>query len=605
MLGDGHPFSPRLVAGRYAILRELGRGGMGVVWLAEDRLIGRQVALKELRLPPGLSGPQHAAHLDRALREVRTAGRLNHPGVVTVYDVVTEAGAVHIVMELAQAPTLAELVAAEGPLDEDRVAGLALAVLDALRTAHAAGIVHRDVKPANIMVLPGDHAKLADFGIAQAMDDPGLTTTDGIMGSPGYMAPELFAGSSPAPASDLWSLGATMFHAVEGHSPFAKATTAATMHAIMSETPSLRRCQGPLAEVINGLLIRPVDERLTSGKAREMLLALTNGADQPTMAMIAPAEAAATVAGATTVIPVDATTARGAPAAGFPPPTTLPRPPWHDPTDPNTGPRGSGVAQRGDTWTAEDIRKSRRRRALLVGLIAVVVVAVLVPLLLFVNGQKPTPTAQSAPDRGTPVSTPGTPRTVASGGAPTTASTPGAPPTSGAGADATLAQQPVGATSGRGATSAAATPAPGGGAAPPPPPHYSLVPLTRYHEPNGYHYVTTPGHPPPAVNPAYVAEGTLGSLVATNVPGTGELWSCRFSGGHYVSQFLSLNAGCEGQTRIAALGWIFLNPPSNVPSAEIWRCATYVPNANSDYFVSLQSNCEGQHVDGPLGYLVE
>ncbi|WP_342717294.1 serine/threonine-protein kinase [Lentzea albida] len=194
----------RLVAGRYATIRELGRGGMGVVWLAEDRVIGRQVALKELR----------TTETERVLREARTAGRLNSPNVVGIYDVIVEHGVTYLVMELVEAPTLSEVMARRS-LTEDEVANIGLQTLNALEAAHAAGIVHRDVKPSNIMVLPDGRVKLADFGIARAMDDPGLTATGGIMGSPGYMAPELFAGKQPSPASDLWALGATMFHAVE------------------------------------------------------------------------------------------------------------------------------------------------------------------------------------------------------------------------------------------------------------------------------------------------------------------------------------------------------------------------------------------------------
>src|SRR5205807_5196299 len=145
--------------------------------------------------------------------------------------------------------TLAEEIA-RGALSEQRATELGLQVLSALRTAHAAGIVHRDIKPSNIMVLPGDRVKLTDFGIAQAVDDPSLTATGGIMGSPGYMAPELFHGDPPSPATDLWSLGATLFHVVEGRAPFQRDSTAATMHAIMYDDPRLHRCTGPLAAVI-------------------------------------------------------------------------------------------------------------------------------------------------------------------------------------------------------------------------------------------------------------------------------------------------------------------------------------------------------------------
>ncbi|WP_326956389.1 serine/threonine-protein kinase [Amycolatopsis sp. NBC_01286] len=263
----------RLVAGRYAISAELGRGGMGVVWRGEDQFLGRPVALKELATPPGAS----PTHLERVLREARTAGRLNHPGVVTVYDVVSEHGATFIVMELVIAPTLADVVGREGPLANDRVAALGLQVLSALESAHAAGIVHRDVKPSNIMVRPGDRVKLADFGIARAMDDPGLTQTGGVMGSPGYMPPELFAGAGPSPASDLWSLGATLFHAAEGRAPFQRTTTAATLHAIMYDRPVLERCRGPLADAVLGLLTQSTSDRLTAAGTRRLLESARTG----------------------------------------------------------------------------------------------------------------------------------------------------------------------------------------------------------------------------------------------------------------------------------------------------------------------------------------
>ncbi|UOX87100.1 protein kinase [Amycolatopsis sp. FBCC-B4732] len=269
----------RLVAGRYAISAELGRGGMGVVWRAEDQVLGRPVALKELATPPG-------TNLERVMREARTAGRLSDPGVVTVYDVVSEQGATFIVMELVVAPTLADVVGREGALANDRVAALGLQVLGALESAHRAGIVHRDVKPSNIMVLPGDRVKLADFGIARAMDDPGLTQTGGVMGSPGYMAPELFAGAGPSPAADLWSLGATLFHAAEGRAPFQRTTTAATLHAIMYDQPVLERCRGPLADAVRGLLTQSTSDRLTASGVRGLLeTARTAITDSPTQAV--------------------------------------------------------------------------------------------------------------------------------------------------------------------------------------------------------------------------------------------------------------------------------------------------------------------------------
>jgi tRNA A-37 threonylcarbamoyl transferase component Bud32 len=269
--------APRTVAGRYALLAELGRGGMGVVWRAEDRVIGRQVAIKELRLP---DGAEETVHSERVLREVRTAGRLNDPAVVTVFDVVSEHGATFIVMELVEAPTLSELVRRHGPLPAAQVAVIGQQVLTALQAAHEAGIVHRDVKPGNIMVAPNGRVKLTDFGIAQAVDDPRLTTSGMIIGSPAFMAPERVAGKEAVPASDLWSLGATLFFAVEGSMAFERPTTAATLHAIMSEVPYLTRIQGPLASAIMGLLIASPDARISATQAHH-LLALA-ASSQPT-----------------------------------------------------------------------------------------------------------------------------------------------------------------------------------------------------------------------------------------------------------------------------------------------------------------------------------
>ncbi|GDY29082.1 hypothetical protein GTS_07150 [Gandjariella thermophila] len=173
-----------MIADRYVLLAEIGRGGMGVVWRAEDRLIGRPVAVKELPVVPGPPEASGEA-AQRMLREVRASGRLNHRAVVTVYDAVWQDGRVHIVMELVEAPSVSELVRRTGPMPPRRVAALGLEILGALRQAHDAGIVHRDVKPGNIMVLPDDQgAKLADFGIAQVRGETQLTHAAGFGGDP-------------------------------------------------------------------------------------------------------------------------------------------------------------------------------------------------------------------------------------------------------------------------------------------------------------------------------------------------------------------------------------------------------------------------------------
>ncbi|MGW5050041.1 serine/threonine-protein kinase [Actinokineospora sp. NPDC004072] len=265
------PGNQRVIAGRYRVLNELGRGGMGVVWLAEDTTIGRHVAIKELHLPEGVPAAERMVFEERVLREARTAGRLNDPAVVTVYDVVQESGATYIVMELIQAPTLADVVRERGPLRSDAVARLAEQLLSALESAHQAGIVHRDVKPSNIMLAANGRAKLTDFGIAQSVDDPRLTTSGLLIGSPAYLAPEQLRGEQASAASDLWALGAVLFFAVEGYSPFERANTAATMHAILNEVPFLTRGSGALASVIAGLLNTHPQARLTAAQVRGLL----------------------------------------------------------------------------------------------------------------------------------------------------------------------------------------------------------------------------------------------------------------------------------------------------------------------------------------------
>jgi serine/threonine protein kinase len=224
----------RVVADRYVIVGELGRGGMGVVWRADDRVIGRQVALKEIQASSGSNA--------------RTAAELDDPRMVTVYDVLTDRDSTFVVMELVEAPTLADIMAAQGPLAADRVATIGLALLAVLEVAHGAGLVHGDVKPSNVMLLPGDRVKLADFGIAGAMD------------APGYRAPELVDAGTPGLVSDLWSLGATLFHAVEGRAP-----------SLRDEEPRLQLCQGPLTEVILGLLSQDPDRRWTPTEVRQAL----------------------------------------------------------------------------------------------------------------------------------------------------------------------------------------------------------------------------------------------------------------------------------------------------------------------------------------------
>jgi serine/threonine protein kinase len=263
----------RLVAGRYRLIRPLGRGGMGAVWLGEDQLAGRQVAVKELRPPAGVSEAEQDVFRRRALAEARSAARLTHPNAVTLYDVIPASpadDAVYLIMEYVDGATLGQVVEREGPLSEPRATGIALQMLMILDAAHALGIVHRDIKPANIMITAAGQVKLADFGIAHMVGGTRLTGS-GVIGTPAYMAPEQLQGLDITPAVDLWALGATLYDAVAGRNPFDRQTTAATFHAILMADLPPAPCGPPLGLVIAGLLIRDPAQRMSTQQARALL----------------------------------------------------------------------------------------------------------------------------------------------------------------------------------------------------------------------------------------------------------------------------------------------------------------------------------------------
>ncbi|MCW2939727.1 MAG: serine/threonine protein kinase, partial [Actinomycetia bacterium] len=180
----------RLIARRYRLGETVGRGGMGTVFAAHDELLGRDVAVKEVVLPFGLTDEERETQYKRTFREARTAARLGHPGVVTVYDVVEEDGRPWIVMELIQTRNLDQVIKQDGPLHWGRAASIGRQMLGALHAAHEAGVQHRDVKPSNVLLAEGDRAVITDFGIAHATGDVTLTTTGLVMGSPAYIAPE-------------------------------------------------------------------------------------------------------------------------------------------------------------------------------------------------------------------------------------------------------------------------------------------------------------------------------------------------------------------------------------------------------------------------------
>ena len=282
-----------LVAERYALREQIGKGGMGVVWRADDTLLKREVAVKEIRFPVELQAEEGQKVGARVLREARAAAQLNHSGAVSVYDVLQGENKAFIVMELVEAPTLDDIVKTDGPIDETRAAAVALELLDTLEAAHAQGIVHRDVKPANVMVASSGAVKLADFGIASVRDDPRLTASGMILGSPAYMAPEQANGSPGTPATDLWSLGATLFAAVEGHAPFEKANAIATLGAVLNDEVVFERAR-EIRPVIDKLLAKDPADRLTLPEARAAFARIADGD---------PAAAPTEVAAATPLVP--------------------------------------------------------------------------------------------------------------------------------------------------------------------------------------------------------------------------------------------------------------------------------------------------------------
>ncbi|MBQ1049715.1 protein kinase [Micromonospora sp. C51] len=265
-----------MIAGRYRLLDLVGRGGMGTVWRAEDELLHRQVAIKQVVLPAWLGGDELDQSRARTLREARTAARLNHPNVVRVYDVVAEADEPWIVMEYVPSRTLQDLLDADGPLSPQRTARIGLALLDALRAAHDAGVLHRDVKPANVLVADDGRVLLTDFGLAVFDDgDQTMTGPGTILGSPQYVAPERAAEGVSSEHADLWSLGATLHAAVEGRAPYARSTAMATLSALASAPPDPAPHAGPLSAVLAGLLRRDPAHRTDHAETRRRLLAAT------------------------------------------------------------------------------------------------------------------------------------------------------------------------------------------------------------------------------------------------------------------------------------------------------------------------------------------
>ena len=261
------------ISGRYRLRSEIGSGGMGTVWHAQDTLLQRAVAVKEIELPRAVAAEEREAIRKRVLREARAAAALNHPNAVTVFDVIEEDGKAFIVMECIAGRTLDEIVKSDGPLPDDRLTQITNDILAALELAHAAGIVHRDVKPANVMITDDGRTKLADFGIASVKDDPKITASGLILGSPSYMAPEQATHGESGPEADLWGLGATLYFAQEGVPPFDKQAPIPTLTAVVGEDPRPMEKTGALRPVIEALLAKDPTTRASARDVREMLAA--------------------------------------------------------------------------------------------------------------------------------------------------------------------------------------------------------------------------------------------------------------------------------------------------------------------------------------------
>jgi serine/threonine protein kinase len=258
----------RLAGGRCRIRSLLGRGGNGRVWLAEDELLCRPVALKQHLPSYAGSAEKSRAARARALNEACAAARVNHDGIIKIHDVVRDGSLLWIVMEPLVGRTLAETVTAEGPLPIDRVLDLALRLLAVLRAIHAESVIHRDVKPANVYLCDDGRVVLTDFGIACMAGHDEIYSPDGVLaGSPAYISPEQLRGVRPEPAADLFSLGATLFAAVEGRNAFDKGDVLATLTAVMEDAPAPCLRAGPLRPVIEGLLAKSPDQRLTAEQA--------------------------------------------------------------------------------------------------------------------------------------------------------------------------------------------------------------------------------------------------------------------------------------------------------------------------------------------------
>ncbi|MFC9292896.1 serine/threonine-protein kinase [Streptomyces sp. NPDC057011] len=387
----------KTLGGRYRVTTVVGRGGMGVVARAVDELLGREVAVKILRAYTDASAPELADLRTRMQREAQAAARIRHGGVVTVHDVTEEEGLPVIVMELVDGPSLDDVLAQRGPLEPREAAAIGARLMDALDAAHRAGVLHRDVKPGNVLLERGGRVVLTDFGIA-TMDASGdeamakLTRSGEIIGSMDYLPPERAQGQEPGPASDIWSLGMTLYAAVEGTSPFRRTSVWSTLSAIVTEPLPEPRRAGPLAPVLLALMAKDPQLRPTAEQARAMLEQVAAGSTPhpaPQTAVPGPAPAPAPAVPTPTapsVVPPAPAAASFTPPApggpGFGPPTAAGSGagavPYQQPyaPPPHVGYPPAGPPTRAEHHAPGPSAARRRSRALIAGAAAGVVLAV-------------------------------------------------------------------------------------------------------------------------------------------------------------------------------------------------------------------------------------
>jgi serine/threonine protein kinase len=282
--GRVHPVDDqqRLIGGRYRLSVQLGSGAMGTVWSGYDEVLRRRVAVKELKVPPGVPQREAMAMRERMLREARALGGLSHPNVITVYDVVDAGGEPMVVLEMVPSRNLATLISEQGVLSTAQAAVVGFATAAALRAAHRAGITHRDVKPGNVLVAHDGQVKLTDFGIARNVADAPMTTAGLVLGSPAYIAPEVAAGQPVTPAADLWGLGATLFAAVEGRPPYdVRGDPVSTITEVVDGEVPRPSAGGPVADVIAALMVKEPAKRMSLGEVRRRLRPLIGDPDDP------------------------------------------------------------------------------------------------------------------------------------------------------------------------------------------------------------------------------------------------------------------------------------------------------------------------------------